>query len=162
MESAGQKRLEIFAVLRSGTNVEERILRDYLGNKVPGNWLPPQVRIIPSLPLNSNGKTDHAALRASLLQESKPTGAGSKDEPADPLEKAIWNIWRELLPGVRINRHDHYSDLGGDSMSALVMIARVEKRWAARSALAPFWMAARSSISPMPRARPGRPFSRRS
>ena len=126
VENAGQKRLEIFAVLRPGAALEESVLRGFLRNKFPGNWLPPFVRIISQLPLNPNGKVDRRALLENVVSTPGMWDPGIEDKPDDFLEKAIWSIWRDMLPGTRIGRHDRFSDLGGDSLSAMRMMGRVE------------------------------------
>lgn len=127
-ENSGQKHLEIFAVLKPEAKVEEKALREFLREKVPGNWLSKPVRIVPSLPLNINGKVDRAALLASVAAVKQTQKAFNADgAPQDYLEKAIWGIWREILPGIKIGRNDHFADLGGSSLAALEMMSRVEK-----------------------------------
>src|ERR1035441_3228902 len=70
---------------------------------------------------------DRRALLESVRPAPGPRDSGLEDEPRDFLEKAIWSIWRDMLPGTRISRHDRFSELGGDSLSALHMMARAEK-----------------------------------
>ncbi len=125
VEADGKKRIETFAVPKAGMDVSERELRDLLEQKIPGNWRPSVIRIVPGLPRAPSGKID----RRALLESIRPKSAATQPErePQDPLEKAIWNIWRDILPDVNIGIHDRYSDLGGDSLSALQMMARVEK-----------------------------------
>jgi amino acid adenylation domain-containing protein len=125
-EGEGKKRLEAFVVLRSENSLDERALREFLSDKIPSNWLPSALRIVPGLPLGPNGKVDRRALLASLHQATRLPAVDAK-EPDDFLEKAIWSIWQEILPGVSIGKHDSFSELGGDSLAALDMIARVEK-----------------------------------
>ena len=127
VENAGRKRLEIFAVLRAGGTVEERQLRDFLRKKIPGNWLPRMIHLLPELPLTANGKVDRAALVVRLSERRSYRGSNDDTEPSDYVEKEIWNIWRDVLPGMRITRTDSFVDLGGSSLAALEMIARVEK-----------------------------------
>ena len=151
VENEGRKRLQSFVVRRPGMNVDERTLRKFLGEKIPGNWLPSSIRIIPSLPLTPNGKVDRRALIESLPSRAGALESGDEEEPQDSLERAIWNIWREILPGTSVNRHDRFAELGGDSLSALHMMARVEKMLgAAPSACVRCWRAARLSTWPMP------------
>jgi amino acid adenylation domain-containing protein len=127
LENAGHKRLEIFAVPRPGTEVPESILREFLRSKVPGNWLPPLIRVMSSLPLNRNGKVDRHALIEGIQAKSDSSDFGAAGEPRDFLEKAIWSIWRDLLPVAPTSTRDRFFDLGGDSLSALTMIGGVEK-----------------------------------
>ena len=124
-ESEGKKRLETFVVPQSGADLNELELREFLAKKIPGNWRPSGIHIVSSLPLTATGKVDRKALSESLRALADADDA--KNQPSDPLEKAIWDIWRDVLPGRRVSRLDRYSDLGGDSLSALHMMARVEK-----------------------------------
>jgi len=127
VETSGRKRLEIFAVLQPGSKVVERSLRVFLLNKVPGNWLPSSVHIVPELPLNVNGKVDRAALLDLLSPRLSQKISEGQGAPEDSMERAIWSIWREVLPGIQICRTDCFADLGGSSLSALDMLSRVEK-----------------------------------
>jgi amino acid adenylation domain-containing protein len=127
VESEGKKRLETFAVGRPGAELDKRSLRKYLEEKIPGNWRPSAIRIVPRLPRGPGGKVDRRALLESIPKLSDSEEYDFENESNDPLEKAIWEIWRDVVPGTRIGLHDRFSDLGGDSLSALKMIARVEK-----------------------------------
>ena len=126
---SGQKRLETFVVKKNNAQVDERTLRDYLGEKIPASWRPSTIHFVPEFPLTSNGKVDRKALLTTLgdASSSVEDATWEKDAPDDATEKVIWAVWREMLPGRRITRDDVFADLGGDSLSALAMIARVEK-----------------------------------
>jgi amino acid adenylation domain-containing protein len=126
-ENEGRKRLLAFVVRRPGMIVDEHTLRQFLGGKVPANWQPFAISIISNLPMTPNGKVDRHALLESFASKAANRDSIQADEPADFVEKAIWNVWREILPGTRIGRHDRFAELGGDSLAALHMMARVEK-----------------------------------
>jgi amino acid adenylation domain-containing protein len=137
VELSGKKHLEAFAVLRPGSDLTARALRDYLAQKIPVNWLPASIRFLSSLPLNANGKVDRAALFSHTLPSSDLDATEAVSDLQDPVEKAIWAIWREILPGVTIRRLDNFFDLGGDSLSAMNMLAQVEKTVGRRLTLRP-------------------------
>jgi acyl carrier protein len=46
-------------------------------------------------------------------------------EPRTPLEQMLVDIWREVLNVERIGIHDHFLDIGGHSLLALQLMARV-------------------------------------
>jgi amino acid adenylation domain-containing protein len=127
VEVSGKKHLEAFVVLRAGASLDGRLLRGYLAHRIPANWLPASIRFLPALPLNANGKVDRAALRAQAFPAIDPEAEEYVQYPEDYLEKAIWAIWQDLLPGVTIARFDNFFDLGGDSLAAMNMLAQVEK-----------------------------------
>jgi thioesterase domain-containing protein len=101
--------------------------RSDLAQSLPSHMIPSRIIVLDELPLSANGKVD----RRILLERVAPTlvseDRGVKDEPQDALERSIWNIWKDLLPDRRIGRHDRFYEIGGDSLSVLHMIMRVEK-----------------------------------
>jgi amino acid adenylation domain-containing protein len=121
------KHIEAFVVPRPGSDLAENSLRDFLRRKLPENWIPARLRMVRTLPLTANGKVD----RKALLENSSPVLADEQpvpeEESYDPLEKVILNIWRDVLPGTLIRKDDNFFDLGGDSLSAMNMLAQVEK-----------------------------------
>ena len=82
--------------------------------------------------MNANGKVDRNAFQPLAPAFPDPEGPGfespdSVSDVQDNVEKVIWTIWREILPGAVIGRCDNFFDLGGDSLSAMNMLAQVEK-----------------------------------
>jgi amino acid adenylation domain-containing protein len=110
-----------------GPAPDENEFRQYLAQSLPSHMIPSRIIVLDKLPLNPNGKVDRSALLESVLPTIDCHDSSLEDEPHDFLEKAIWNIWQDILPFTRIGRHDRFYDLGGDSLSVLGMIARVEK-----------------------------------
>jgi amino acid adenylation domain-containing protein len=101
--------------------------RSQLAQHLPSHMIPSRIIVLEELPLSANGKVD----RRVLLEKVAPTlvaeDRGVEDEPKDDLERSIWNIWKEILPDRRIGRNDRFYEIGGDSLSVLHMIMRVEK-----------------------------------
>ncbi|MBP0618992.1 non-ribosomal peptide synthetase [Cupriavidus consociatus] len=91
---------------------------------VPSAWV-----CMPSWPLNANGKLDRKALPAPqvVAQEGAP--------PATPTEQAVAGIWEALLPGVRIGRDSHFFRLGGHSLVATRVVARLRAAGHAQATL---------------------------
>jgi acyl carrier protein len=129
---AEKKHLEAFVVPRPGTHPTERALRQYLARKIPANWLPASIHFLSTLPLNANGKVDRMAFQPLAPAfpdpgESDWEGPASVVDVEDNVEKLIWTVWREILPDANFGRSDNFFDLGGDSLSAMNMLAQVEK-----------------------------------
>jgi amino acid adenylation domain-containing protein len=127
-----QKHLEAYVVPRPGLPPSERGLRQFLMQKIPANWLPSSIHFLSTLPLNANGKVDRKSFRPLApafpeLDASSAEPAVSPSDARDNVEKAIWTVWREILPAAPIGRADNFFDLGGDSLSAMNMLAQVEK-----------------------------------
>ncbi|MCE0524001.1 MAG: amino acid adenylation domain-containing protein [Methylacidiphilales bacterium] len=112
---------------KPGSTPGEDELRAQLAESLPSHMIPSRIVALEKLPLSSNGKVDRRALLECVQPILGSLDYGLEDEPHDVLEKAIWNIWRDMLPGRRIGRRDRFYDVGGDSLSVLHMMLRVEK-----------------------------------
>jgi amino acid adenylation domain-containing protein len=85
---------------------------------VPTAWVP-----LAKLPLNANGKVDRAALPAPST--ARPELGGAVTPPRDPVEAAIAEIWAEVLGVTSVGVHDDFFALGGHSLTAGRVLARV-------------------------------------
>ncbi|MFI9817650.1 non-ribosomal peptide synthetase [Saccharothrix variisporea] len=97
-------------------------LRPHLAARLPEYMIPAAVVELPALPRTGTGKIDRAAL-------PEPTWTGAATEhvpPRDEVEAALAAIWREVLslPG-DVGVHDNFFALGGHSLTATQMLARV-------------------------------------
>src|SRR5262249_41763077 len=97
-------------------------LREGLGRRVPPYMVPASFVLLERLPLTANGKVDRKALplpdrRANLLQ--------GYVAPATPLEKALSQIWLEVLRLDEVGVEDNFFELGGHSLLATRVIAHV-------------------------------------
>ena len=101
-----------------GASPEE--LRAHLAARLPAHMLPGAILVLDRLPLTPNGKIDRAALPRPATEAA--TGAA----PEGATEAALAAIWASLLGAERIARDDHFFRLGGHSLTATRMVARVE------------------------------------
>ncbi|MFO0886138.1 MAG: alpha/beta fold hydrolase [Pirellulales bacterium] len=84
------------------------------------------------LPLNSNGKVDYRAL-------PKPTRdlvcASGSEESLTPGQQQLVAIWEEVFQVKGLSLADDFFALGGDSMVAIVLLAKVESHFGKSLAL---------------------------
>jgi aryl carrier-like protein len=102
----------------------EQSIREALANTLPDYMVPSFVRRLDAFPVTANGKLDRAALPA-------PDPGAEKRElvlPATPDEHVIAAVWRELLPGIEFGVTDDFFALGGDSIKAILLAARLRSR----------------------------------
>ncbi|KOV78041.1 non-ribosomal peptide synthetase [Nocardia sp. NRRL S-836] len=97
-------------------------LREHLGSTLPAWMHPSHLIALAEMPLSVNGKLDESRLPA-------PTSAArSHEPPATPGERALAQIWTELLGVAEPARSDDFFALGGHSLLATQLTARIRTR----------------------------------
>jgi phthiocerol/phenolphthiocerol synthesis type-I polyketide synthase E len=65
-------------------------------------------------------------------RHARPTLAGPYVPPDNHLQKAVAEVWQEFLGVERVGIHDRFLELGGDSLVATQIVARLRERLAPR------------------------------
>ncbi|OBI76402.1 non-ribosomal peptide synthetase [Mycobacterium sp. E740] len=112
----GDKRLVAY-VTGTGDSVE---LRNTLAERLPAYMVPAAVVVVEALPLTGNGKLDKRALPAPEYADGDRYRA-----PADALEEILVGIYAQVLGVERVGVDDSFFELGGDSLSAMRVVAAV-------------------------------------
>ena len=97
-------------------------LRSFLQGALPEPMLPAAFVPLPSLPLTPNGKVDRAALRE---MEEEPAASLSGRAPRTQTESLVADLWAQLLRRDQVSLGDNFFDLGGHSLFAMQLIARI-------------------------------------
>jgi amino acid adenylation domain-containing protein len=121
---SGEKNLVAYLVSEPGASVSVAELRNQLRQKLPDYMIPAAFVILDKLPLTPNGKVDRKALPQpdkTLHRETKYLA------PETPIEKAIAEIWREVLNVEQVGLHDNFFELGGHSLLAMRVVARLRE-----------------------------------
>ncbi|HEX3532532.1 MAG TPA: amino acid adenylation domain-containing protein [Thermoanaerobaculia bacterium] len=103
-------------------------LRTALRRTLPEAMVPAEVVVLPSLPLNANGKVDRRALAKIAPVAVRPVARFLT--PQGPVEEVLAQIWTEVLGGkrrvlARIGAQDDFFTLGGHSLLATQVMSRV-------------------------------------
>ncbi|WP_459965279.1 amino acid adenylation domain-containing protein, partial [Mycobacterium avium] len=93
--------------------------RSRLAERLPAYMVPAAVLGLDAIPLTPNGKLDARALPAPDY------AAGEYRAPDSPTEEILAGIYAEVLGVQRVGVDDSFFDLGGDSISAMRLIAAV-------------------------------------
>ncbi len=101
--------------------LDSTALRDRLAEVLPGYMVPAAYVRLDAWPLTANGKLDRAALPAP------DGGAARYAEPVTPMEAALAPLWAEVLGVERIGRNDDFFGLGGHSLAAMRLVAKVRR-----------------------------------
>ncbi|MFY1637338.1 non-ribosomal peptide synthetase [Solwaraspora sp. WMMB335] len=108
-------------------------LRERLAAQLPGYLVPALVVPLAALPRTANGKLDRAALPApDFTAAAGPVYRA----PRDDLERRLVGVWQDLLrlaepPGI----DDNFFTLGGHSLTATTLIARLRAEFGVDVAL---------------------------
>jgi thioesterase domain-containing protein/acyl carrier protein len=100
--------------------------------------LPSSFVLMKELPRTSSGKVDRRALPA-------PAAAGTEREliePRDSVERELASIWREVLGTERVGVRDNFFEVGGHSLMAVRLMARVQQQFGRELPLATLFHAA--------------------
>jgi amino acid adenylation domain-containing protein len=132
----GEQALAAYLVPRQAARPGAGEMRDWLLKKLPDYMVPAQFVWLDALPLTPNGKVDRNA-----LPEPDPSAAQAGSvfvPPRGPVEEALAAVWRELLGQDRVGVHDNFFDLGGHSLIATQLLARVRNTFAVEPPLREF------------------------
>jgi amino acid adenylation domain-containing protein len=114
-------RLAAYAVLRD-PSVDAEALAGWLRERVPAYEVPSTFTFLDALPLGPNRKVDLAA----LPEPASPHVTG-QDEGWTAEEAAVARIWAEVLGVDRVGADDHFFALGGHSLAAAQLAARLRQ-----------------------------------
>ncbi|WP_374004953.1 amino acid adenylation domain-containing protein [Bacillus velezensis] len=120
--SAGQTELCAYIVTEEGT--ESETVQQALRNEMPAYMVPAFFETLEALPVTPNGKLD----RRALPEPRKKAHTGQAfTEPESDMEKELSAIWSEVLGTENIAADQSFFELGGDSIKALQVSARLHQ-----------------------------------
>lgn len=123
--AGGNERIVVW-VTAAGEPPDPLELRRHLADRLPAYMLPADVGVIDAFPLNASGKIDVSTLPDPRLptREAAPTDCAT--------ERALIGIWQDLLGRGAVHADDDWFHIGGHSLLALRMFARIHRELGAR------------------------------
>ena len=120
-DAHGQRRLVGYIVpAQAYETVDAAELRRFAGERLPSYMVPAAIVGLAALPVTINGKLDRSALPAPDFAELA-SGRG----PVTAAEGLLCGLFAEVLGLDRVGAEDSFFDLGGDSLLAMRLAARV-------------------------------------
>jgi NAD(P)-dependent dehydrogenase (short-subunit alcohol dehydrogenase family) len=118
-------RLIAFYTSEPGETVQVTALRSHLQDKLPAYMVPDAFVRLDQMPQLPNGKLNRRALLdiPGELQQSE-----LHERPATATERTLGGIWAHVVdvPRERIGRQTHLFEIGGHSLSAMRVLARIK------------------------------------
>jgi oxalate---CoA ligase len=119
-------------VLRPGAQASELDLRRFAAEQLAAYKIPRRILFVENIPRTAVGKPKRSALAeqfrdlAALPQRLHPSSPEAQ-RPPTAIETQVIDIWRRVLGVEQLGVEDDFFDLGGDSLSAALMLAQAEK-----------------------------------
>ncbi|MFB9443502.1 amino acid adenylation domain-containing protein [Dactylosporangium vinaceum] len=114
-----QAQIQAYLVLPQGPRPPDAALRAQLARTLPAYMLPSAFTFLEGLPLTPNGKLDRAAL------PTPAPAAPGYTAPRSTAEEYVAGIWSEVLGVERVGVHDEFFAIGGHSVLAARVAARL-------------------------------------
>ncbi|XXM74617.1 thioesterase domain-containing protein [Lysinibacillus sphaericus] len=121
----GEENSGLCAYVVGKKNIPDRELREHLAASLPVYMLPSHYVWLDALPLSDNGKID----RRSLPNPTQHILKERFEKPESETAQAMAEIWKGLLGVERVGLRDNFFDLGGHSLKATTLVAKMYKKW---------------------------------
>ena len=100
-------------------------LRGWLAERLPDFMLPAAIVALPALPLTPSGKINRLALPEPTPEERPEDDYAA---PASPLQQSLCELFAAVLKRPRVGIHDNFFEIGGHSLLAAQVVARVREQ----------------------------------
>lgn len=129
-------------IVGRGATIDVHDVRTFAAAKLAWFKAPRLVVAVPEIPLTPTGKVPRARL-ASLFEKELAAAAhsvrASYEPPHSVIESAIAMTWQALLKVESVGVNDRFSDLGGDSLTAVIMLAEVNRKLGCEIPVTELW-----------------------
>ncbi len=100
-------------------------LRQFLRDRLPAYMVPAAFVMLETLPLTPNGKVDRRSLAGLDLELGEPETPYVA--PRTPVEELLASVWGDVLGLARVGIDDNFFHLGGHSLGATQLVARIRE-----------------------------------
>ncbi|WP_206536093.1 amino acid adenylation domain-containing protein [Vibrio caribbeanicus] len=115
----------LLAYITAKAPISTSTLRKYLAEILPNIMVPKDFVFLDKLPLTATGKVDKASLpKHSLTIENKVI-----NRPKSRTELELAKIWCEILEKDEVYASDDFFEVGGDSLKAVELLAKIQKKF---------------------------------
>ncbi|WP_436937868.1 condensation domain-containing protein, partial [Staphylococcus xylosus] len=118
------KKIVAYIILNESSSIEE--VREYLKLKVPKYMIPDFILPLKSIELNNNGKIDRQILSNKNIDQFFNH---KKMNITDKVELELYNMYSELLDITNFDEKQSFFNLGGNSILAMNLIAKIDRQF---------------------------------
>ena len=122
-EVVGDKKICAYLIAEHGHDPDILEVREALRAELPDYMIPAFIMRIEELPFTRNGKLDKRA-----LPEPDALAGREYEPPRNEMERAVIEVFEEVLGVSPIGIEDSFFDLGGDSIKAIMVISKMRKK----------------------------------
>lgn len=126
----GGRRLVAFVARTPGASTDAKTLRRALAARLPDYLVPQSLFVLEELPLTPHGKIDRRA-----LPRPEERCAKSHTPPRTETERALVEIFQNMLGLDQVGVDDNLFELGADSLTAVQLLIEIESRFATELSL---------------------------
>ena len=133
-DAGGDDYLCAYIVLKNAEDIAAGELREYLAKSLPDYMIPPYFVQLLEIPLTLNGKVDRRA-----LPEPEIGGEGGDVvHPENPCQEKLAALWCDILrlEKEKIGIDTNFFEIGGHSLKATILIARIHQAFDVKIPLA--------------------------
>ncbi|QCQ91442.1 amino acid adenylation domain-containing protein [Rhodococcus sp. SGAir0479] len=118
----GETVLVSYVRLGAGGVADAAALRKFAATSLPAYMVPSAITILDDVPMNANGKLDRRALPEPVFAtvDYRP--------PANHTQQVLVDVFADVLGAERVGVDDSFFELGGNSLSAVRVVAEVQSR----------------------------------
>lgn len=118
----------IAAIVTLSSVVTDEEILGYLKNELPDYMVPATLAILDKIPLTSNGKIDRKAV-IPILEQAISNHQNIKEPLSNDTEIDLVEIWRDVLGDITVNRNDNFFQVGGNSLQAARLTAKINQKY---------------------------------
>ena len=127
IDEHNDQHLAAYLVGKEHAEFDSTTLRAFLKQHVPDYMLPTLWTTLTKMPVTPNGKINRQALPAP---QPKTQNTAHASLPRDAMELQLTSIWENVLNINAIGIHDDFFDLGGHSLIAVRLMAKIAQQFA--------------------------------
>ena len=104
-------------------------LKAHVRSQLPDYMVPATFVTLKRLPVTPSGKVDRKSLPQPFEGSEDPTKSLAAQSPQTPIQAALLVLIREVLGDVAVGIEDNFFDVGGHSLAAMQLVARIRENF---------------------------------